>query len=298
MKSVERLFDIYCQSVGRNSKLLLNVPPTRDGVLHPNRRRQPDGLPRPASCALRRNPRRAAAWSARPRRPQLEVVHGPCRSAPSESRKTSSTARSVARFAVHGEDARRLARTRARRDDRLRADRALRAHDAAARRVVIEDAVAPPEPLGISVCAAVGRVLPPSGGRSPRPKPGAHRTEFEDRRRESGHRASSPGGRELKTTISLRACAEPRTGNVERLLRTDGPESAEMVAVDDHRAFAPAAGVEERVAGGREGEACRDRTPARRRRRSSGASSSASTPSATGTPSHASLRDRRASPTS
>ncbi len=36
VKSVERLVDIYCQSVGRNSKLLLNVPPTRDGVLHPN----------------------------------------------------------------------------------------------------------------------------------------------------------------------------------------------------------------------------------------------------------------------
>jgi alpha-L-fucosidase len=36
VKSAERLFDIYCQSVGRNSKLLLNVPPTRDGLLHPN----------------------------------------------------------------------------------------------------------------------------------------------------------------------------------------------------------------------------------------------------------------------
>jgi alpha-L-fucosidase len=36
VKSVDRLVDIYCQSVGRNSKLLLNVPPTRDGVIHPN----------------------------------------------------------------------------------------------------------------------------------------------------------------------------------------------------------------------------------------------------------------------
>ena len=36
VKSADRLFDIYCRSVGRNSKLLLNVPPTRDGVLHPN----------------------------------------------------------------------------------------------------------------------------------------------------------------------------------------------------------------------------------------------------------------------
>jgi alpha-L-fucosidase len=36
VKTGEQLFDIYCQSVGRNSKLLLNVPPTRAGVLHPN----------------------------------------------------------------------------------------------------------------------------------------------------------------------------------------------------------------------------------------------------------------------
>jgi alpha-L-fucosidase len=34
VKPVDRLLDIYCQSVGRNSKLLLNVPPTRDGMIH------------------------------------------------------------------------------------------------------------------------------------------------------------------------------------------------------------------------------------------------------------------------
>jgi alpha-L-fucosidase len=30
----ENLFELYLKSVGRNSKLLLNVPPTRDGLLH------------------------------------------------------------------------------------------------------------------------------------------------------------------------------------------------------------------------------------------------------------------------
>jgi alpha-L-fucosidase len=35
VKSVDELVSIYFTSVGRNSKLLLNVPPTRDGVLHP-----------------------------------------------------------------------------------------------------------------------------------------------------------------------------------------------------------------------------------------------------------------------
>ena len=34
VKSVEQLTDIWFTSVGRNSKLLLNVPPTRDGLLH------------------------------------------------------------------------------------------------------------------------------------------------------------------------------------------------------------------------------------------------------------------------
>ena len=35
VKTVEQLVALYFTSVGRNSKLLLNVPPTRDGVLHP-----------------------------------------------------------------------------------------------------------------------------------------------------------------------------------------------------------------------------------------------------------------------
>ena len=34
MRTVDELIDLYFQSVGRNSKLLLNVPPTPDGVLH------------------------------------------------------------------------------------------------------------------------------------------------------------------------------------------------------------------------------------------------------------------------
>ena len=34
VRSVDNLVDLYFNSVGRNSKLLLNVPPTRDGLLH------------------------------------------------------------------------------------------------------------------------------------------------------------------------------------------------------------------------------------------------------------------------
>ena len=34
VRSVDNLVDLYHKSVGRNAKLLLNVPPTRDGLLH------------------------------------------------------------------------------------------------------------------------------------------------------------------------------------------------------------------------------------------------------------------------
>ncbi len=34
VRSAANLLDLYCTSVGRNGKLLLNVPPTRDGLLH------------------------------------------------------------------------------------------------------------------------------------------------------------------------------------------------------------------------------------------------------------------------
>ncbi len=34
VRTVDALIDLYFSSVGRNSKLLLNVPPTRNGILH------------------------------------------------------------------------------------------------------------------------------------------------------------------------------------------------------------------------------------------------------------------------
>lgn len=36
VRSADNLIDLYCSSVGRNSKLLLNVPPTREGLFHDN----------------------------------------------------------------------------------------------------------------------------------------------------------------------------------------------------------------------------------------------------------------------
>jgi alpha-L-fucosidase len=34
VRSVENLFELYCASAGRNANLLLNVPPTREGLFH------------------------------------------------------------------------------------------------------------------------------------------------------------------------------------------------------------------------------------------------------------------------
>jgi alpha-L-fucosidase len=34
VRTVDNLMDLYFTSVGRNAKLLLNVPPTRDGLIH------------------------------------------------------------------------------------------------------------------------------------------------------------------------------------------------------------------------------------------------------------------------
>ncbi|MBK8247633.1 MAG: alpha-L-fucosidase [Gemmatimonadetes bacterium] len=44
VRSVDNLLQLYFTSVGRNSKLLLNVPPTRDGTWHANDLRALDGF--------------------------------------------------------------------------------------------------------------------------------------------------------------------------------------------------------------------------------------------------------------
>lgn len=36
MRPLEELVQIYCHSVGGNATFLLNIPPTREGLLHAN----------------------------------------------------------------------------------------------------------------------------------------------------------------------------------------------------------------------------------------------------------------------
>jgi alpha-L-fucosidase len=106
VKSAERLFDIYCESVGRNSKLLLNVPPTRDGALHPND---------VASLMAFRDLRAArftevgarrgrASWTIAGAGRQLDVQFTtPVQIAAVRLEEGIEHGQSVARFSVHGE---------------------------------------------------------------------------------------------------------------------------------------------------------------------------------------------------
>ena len=106
VKPGERLFDIYCRSVGRNSKLLLNVPPTRDGVLHPND---------VASLMAFRDLRAArfvqvgvgqSAWSLAAGGGQLDVPFTkPVRIDAVRIEEDIEHGQTVARFAIQGQDA-------------------------------------------------------------------------------------------------------------------------------------------------------------------------------------------------
>ncbi|HJQ18837.1 MAG TPA: alpha-L-fucosidase [Gemmatimonadaceae bacterium] len=81
VRDADNLLRLYAQSVGRNSKLLLNVPPTRDGVLHPN-----DVASLNAFARLR-----AASFDTKRIHPREEVVSVPRRTMRVEQRFTRPT---------------------------------------------------------------------------------------------------------------------------------------------------------------------------------------------------------------
>jgi alpha-L-fucosidase len=157
VKSAERLFDIYCRSVGRNSKLLLNVPPTRDGVLHPN-----DVASLMAFRDLRaerfsevsgRGNRASSAAVGAGR--QLEVrFTSPVQIAAVRLEENIEHGQSVARFSVHGEEStgwRELARGTTIGYARIERFTPVAV---SAIRVVIEEAIAPIPMPAIRIFAA------------------------------------------------------------------------------------------------------------------------------------------------
>jgi len=159
VKPVDQLAGIWLTSVGRNSKLLLNVPPTRDGVLHAT------DVARLAELRTRLTSLFAEDFAAG-RPVTWRVTGGAGRRAVAEvdlgrtvriglARLGEEIARGqcVARYAVQGTvesagDWRELARGTTvgyRKVDRFEPTPARRV------RVVVEDAVAPPRPLRIGL---------------------------------------------------------------------------------------------------------------------------------------------------
>jgi alpha-L-fucosidase len=63
VKTVDDLVDLYFTSVGRNSKLLLNVPPTRAGLLHDVDVARVTGMRQAVSAQFRENFAEGRAWT-------------------------------------------------------------------------------------------------------------------------------------------------------------------------------------------------------------------------------------------
>jgi alpha-L-fucosidase len=66
VRSVDNLVNLYFTSVGRNSKLLLNVPPTRDGLLHDTDVERLTGMRAKLDRIFATDLARGARWSTSP----------------------------------------------------------------------------------------------------------------------------------------------------------------------------------------------------------------------------------------
>jgi alpha-L-fucosidase len=158
VRDVDNLVELYFTSVGRNSKLLLNVPPTRDGLLHETDVARLAGLRvRLDAMAASRVRLGDASWGATGARSALAEWTLAAPSAPVVARLAEPIERGqrVARYRVEGSDGgawRLLARGTTigyAKLDRLAPGAALRRV-----RVVVEDAVATPEPVRLDLYGA------------------------------------------------------------------------------------------------------------------------------------------------
>ena len=158
VRSVDNLVDLYLSSVGRNSKLLLNVPPTRDGLLHPTDVARLAGM-RERISALFADDLGAGArvtWRRTGARTAERDI-GLDRTVPAEVVRIEediARGQAVARYAVHGSDGgpwhvlSRGSTIGYAKLDRFAPTGVRRI------RLVIEDAVAAPEPVTVRLYAA------------------------------------------------------------------------------------------------------------------------------------------------
>ena len=160
VKSVDRLAEIYFSSVGRNSKLLLNVPPTREGLLHQVDAARLEALRERFGALFRRDlvARAATRWRPTGRRTaELEVGFGrQVTLALADCREDIAHGQMVARHVIDGWDGtawRTLARGTTigyRRLHHLEAVAVRRV------RLTIEDAMATPRRLRLALFEAAG----------------------------------------------------------------------------------------------------------------------------------------------
>lgn len=73
VKTAEELFDLYLHSVGGNATLLLNIPPTKEGLFHPNDVRELARLGKLLNNAFSHNLLDTAALSASSQEPGFEI---------------------------------------------------------------------------------------------------------------------------------------------------------------------------------------------------------------------------------
>jgi alpha-L-fucosidase len=157
VKTPEQLVELYFSSVGRNSKLLLNVPPTRDGLLHAEDVRSLSGFHDRLRALF------AADLVARPRprwrltgnrTAEVEIdLGGNRRVGLARLEENIVRGQRVARYALYGADTdawRPLSR-----GTTIGYARLDRFEPTAIRRVklVIEDAIATPEPVAVRLYA-------------------------------------------------------------------------------------------------------------------------------------------------
>jgi alpha-L-fucosidase len=165
VKDAANLVDLYCTSVGRNSKLLLNVPPTRDGLLHDRDVAALAGMHAQLTATFGRDLAAGARtrWRAGGKGASLEVTLARAAIVSViDLREAIQAGQCVARYVVEaaGEAGdggavtgmwREIARGTTigyRKIDRIAPVRVQRL------RVRIEDAVAPPQPLRLALHAA------------------------------------------------------------------------------------------------------------------------------------------------
>ena len=159
VRSEDNLVELYFTSVGRNAKLLLNVPPTRDGLLHETDVARLLGfhrrLERMRASSVALTP---SSWRRTGDRTAVGEWSLGSPSAPSVVRlgEPIASGQRVSRYTLEGQGAHgwqplgggtTIGHCRLQRSESVAPIRQLRLR--------VEDAVAPPEPISVEVYTAV-----------------------------------------------------------------------------------------------------------------------------------------------